>query len=77
MITKFDGLYANHVDLDDVGYGGTPMPEAVALEQLERLAKGVMPAFTGRRRSRPPRRGRGLFERVTNRVESGMVIVER
>ncbi|MDE0207796.1 MAG: LLM class flavin-dependent oxidoreductase, partial [Candidatus Tectomicrobia bacterium] len=23
MITKFDSLYAGHVDMDDVGYGGT------------------------------------------------------
>ena len=22
MITKFDSLYAGHVDLDDIGYGG-------------------------------------------------------
>jgi alkanesulfonate monooxygenase SsuD/methylene tetrahydromethanopterin reductase-like flavin-dependent oxidoreductase (luciferase family) len=27
MITKFDSLYAGHVDLDDVGYGGTPINE--------------------------------------------------
>ncbi|MGA3401487.1 MAG: LLM class flavin-dependent oxidoreductase [Acetobacteraceae bacterium] len=25
MITKFDSLYAGHVDLDNVGYGGTPI----------------------------------------------------
>jgi alkanesulfonate monooxygenase SsuD/methylene tetrahydromethanopterin reductase-like flavin-dependent oxidoreductase (luciferase family) len=25
MITKFDSLYAGHVDLDDVGYAGTPI----------------------------------------------------
>jgi len=25
MITKFDSLYAGHADLDDVGYGGTPI----------------------------------------------------
>ena len=24
MITKFDSLFAGHVDLDNVGYGGTP-----------------------------------------------------
>ena len=23
MITKFDSLYAGHVDMDDIGYGGT------------------------------------------------------
>ena len=25
MITKFDSLFAGHVDLDNVGYGGTPI----------------------------------------------------
>ena len=25
MITKFDSLYAGHIDLDNVGYGGTPI----------------------------------------------------
>ena len=25
MITKFDSLYAGHTDLDNVGYGGTPI----------------------------------------------------
>ena len=25
MITKFDSLYAGHVDLDNVGYAGTPI----------------------------------------------------
>ncbi len=25
MITKFDSLYAGHVDMDNVGYGGTPV----------------------------------------------------
>ncbi len=27
MLTKFDTLYTGHVDLDDVGYGGTPVME--------------------------------------------------
>ena len=61
MITKFDSLYAGHVDLDNIGYAGTPIDErsydnahlatvmgktrAAALEQLERFAKEVMPAF--------------------------------
>ena len=27
MITKFDSLYAGHVDLDNIGYGGTPINE--------------------------------------------------
>jgi alkanesulfonate monooxygenase SsuD/methylene tetrahydromethanopterin reductase-like flavin-dependent oxidoreductase (luciferase family) len=27
MITKFDSLYAGHADLDNVGYGGTPINE--------------------------------------------------
>ena len=25
MITKFDSLYAGHVDLENIGYGGTPI----------------------------------------------------
>ena len=41
MITKFDSLFAGHADLDNVGYGGTPINErrypnahlATALEQ--------------------------------------------
>ena len=41
MITKFDSLYAGHVDLDNVGYAGTPINDrrfrnehlATALEQ--------------------------------------------
>ena len=27
MITKFGSLYAGHVDMDDVGYAGTPVNE--------------------------------------------------
>jgi alkanesulfonate monooxygenase SsuD/methylene tetrahydromethanopterin reductase-like flavin-dependent oxidoreductase (luciferase family) len=27
MITKFDSLYAGHVDMDDIGYGGVPVNE--------------------------------------------------
>jgi hypothetical protein len=101
MITKFDSLFAGHIDMDDVGYGGTAVndrrfsnerlatvfdkaidkggvlcgspeqivehlkkleasypgldrisvslsvgvPRTVALEQLERFATEVMPAF--------------------------------
>ena len=25
MITKFDGMFAGHVDMEDVGYAGTPV----------------------------------------------------
>ena len=25
MITKFDSLYAGHVDMTDIGYGGMPV----------------------------------------------------
>jgi alkanesulfonate monooxygenase SsuD/methylene tetrahydromethanopterin reductase-like flavin-dependent oxidoreductase (luciferase family) len=46
MITKFDSLYAGHVDLDDVGYGGTPINDrrysnehlATALEKSQSMA---------------------------------------
>jgi alkanesulfonate monooxygenase SsuD/methylene tetrahydromethanopterin reductase-like flavin-dependent oxidoreductase (luciferase family) len=46
MISKFDSLYAGHVDLDDVGYGGTPINErrysnehlATALEKAQSMA---------------------------------------
>ena len=47
MITKFDSLYAGHVDLDNVGYGGTPINDrryanehlATALDKAEAMAK--------------------------------------
>jgi len=47
MITKFDSLYAGHADLDNVGYGGTPINErrysnahlAKALSKAESMAK--------------------------------------
>ncbi|MSO77503.1 MAG: LLM class flavin-dependent oxidoreductase [Alphaproteobacteria bacterium] len=47
MITKFDSLYAGHVDLDNVGYGGTPINDrlydnahlATALSKAEAMAK--------------------------------------
>jgi len=46
MITKFDSLYAGHADLDDVGYGGTPINDrrypnahlASALSKAEHMA---------------------------------------
>jgi alkanesulfonate monooxygenase SsuD/methylene tetrahydromethanopterin reductase-like flavin-dependent oxidoreductase (luciferase family) len=46
MITKFDSLYAGHVDLDNVGYAGTPINErrydnahlATALEKAQSMA---------------------------------------
>jgi hypothetical protein len=25
MITKFDSLFAGHIDMDNAGYGGTPV----------------------------------------------------
>jgi hypothetical protein len=47
MITKFDSLYAGHTDLDNIGYGGTPINErrysnahlATALSKAESMAK--------------------------------------
>src|SRR2546430_11906588 len=47
MITKFDSLYAGHTDLDNVGYGGTPINErrfgnahlATALSKAEAMAR--------------------------------------
>src|SRR6201985_3209702 len=46
MITKFDSLYAGHVDLDDIGYAGTPINDrlydnahlATALEKAQAMA---------------------------------------
>jgi hypothetical protein len=46
MITKFDSLYAGHTDLDNIGYGGTPINErrysnahlATALSKAESMA---------------------------------------
>ena len=47
MITKFDSLYAGHVDLENIGYGGTPINDRVydnahlstALFKAEAMAK--------------------------------------
>ena len=47
MITKFDSLFAGHADLDNVGYGGTPINDrrypnahlATALSKAENMAK--------------------------------------
>jgi alkanesulfonate monooxygenase SsuD/methylene tetrahydromethanopterin reductase-like flavin-dependent oxidoreductase (luciferase family) len=47
MITKFDSLFAGHIDLDNVGYGGTPVNErrfpneqlATVFEKTEAMAK--------------------------------------
>jgi alkanesulfonate monooxygenase SsuD/methylene tetrahydromethanopterin reductase-like flavin-dependent oxidoreductase (luciferase family) len=47
MITKFDSLYAGHADLDNVGYGGTPINDrlypnahlASALSKAESMAR--------------------------------------
>src|SRR5262252_4697211 len=47
MITKFDSLYAGHADLDNIGYGGTPINDrrysnahlATALSKAENMAK--------------------------------------
>ena len=47
MITKFDSLFAGHADLDNVGYGGTPINErrydnrhlATALSKAENMAR--------------------------------------
>jgi alkanesulfonate monooxygenase SsuD/methylene tetrahydromethanopterin reductase-like flavin-dependent oxidoreductase (luciferase family) len=47
MITKFDSLFAGHADLDNVGYGGTPINQrryanahlATALSKAEAMAK--------------------------------------
>ena len=46
MITKFDSLYAGHVDLDNVGYAGTPINDrrydnahlATALDKAQSMA---------------------------------------
>ena len=47
MITKFDSLYAGHVDLENIGYGGTPINDrrydnahlSTALFKAEAMAK--------------------------------------
>jgi alkanesulfonate monooxygenase SsuD/methylene tetrahydromethanopterin reductase-like flavin-dependent oxidoreductase (luciferase family) len=47
MITKFDSLYAGHVDMDNVGYGGTPINDrrypnehlATALSKAQAMAQ--------------------------------------
>ena len=69
IITKFDSLYAGHVNMQDVGYGGTAVNDRVfgnahlagATEQLEWFAAEVIPAFRGasmrRRQAGTRRRG--------------------
>jgi alkanesulfonate monooxygenase SsuD/methylene tetrahydromethanopterin reductase-like flavin-dependent oxidoreductase (luciferase family) len=47
MITKFDSLFAGHIDMDNVGYGGTPVNDrrfpneqlATVFEKTEAMAK--------------------------------------
>ena len=47
MITKFDSLYAGHVDMDDVGYAGTAVNDryfgndhlVTAYDKAENIAK--------------------------------------
>ena len=47
MITKFDSLFAGHVDMDNVGYGGTPVNDrrlpdeqlATVFDKAEAMAK--------------------------------------
>src|SRR5579884_3621744 len=47
MITKFDSLFAGHVDIENVGYGGTPVNArrypnehlATALEKAQAMAQ--------------------------------------
>src|SRR5262245_20470476 len=47
MITKFDSLFAGHADLDNVGYGGTPINQrrysnahlATALSKAQSMAR--------------------------------------
>ena len=49
MLTKFDILYTGHVDMDDVGYGGTPVMArdfqnehlVTAFDKAEKIAKAV------------------------------------
>ena len=33
MITKFDSLYAGHVDMDNVGYGGIAINDQMVWER--------------------------------------------
>ena len=40
MITKFDSLYAGHVDLDNVGYGGTPINDRRYRQRASRHRAG-------------------------------------
>src|SRR3974377_840114 len=47
MITKFDSLFAGHVDMDNVGYGGVPVNDrrfpsehlVTAFDKAEAMAK--------------------------------------
>jgi hypothetical protein len=41
MITKFDSLFAGHIDMENAGYGGT------AVNTEHRAAAKWVPAFAG------------------------------
>ena len=51
MITKFDSLFAGHVDIEDVGYGGVPVNDrrypnehlASVFAKTEAIAKKMGP----------------------------------
>ena len=46
MITTFDSSYAGHIDMENVGYGGTPLNDRWFSNA--QLATEVMSAFQGR-----------------------------
>ena len=42
MITKFDSLFAGHVDLDNIGYGGADTVTRKLSTIIERLNPGYL-----------------------------------
>ena len=39
MITKFGSLYAGHVDLDNIGFDGTPVNDLTPLHDIPELER--------------------------------------
>ena len=48
MITKFDSLYAGHVDLDDIGYGGADIVTCKLSTIIEHLNPATCPSAATR-----------------------------
>ena len=54
MITKFDSLFAGHIDMDDVGYGGTAVNDRRFSNERLVTVFATSPTAASRARARPP-----------------------